>query len=353
MSIWLRAAGCGAVVMTVSVAPLAAQAFSADRLQVHGYLTQGFGGASDLPIYGLEKKGSGDFRVAALQFRYAVTPKDNVVFQFEHRRMGSSLINTLTDDVTFDWGFYQHRFGQLSVKAGKMPLPMGIFTGYRDVGTILPFYRAPFTYYPDSYETIDGALVGTRLDLGHGFTLAPEAYAGGLNFFGVFPTPVGPQPVKVRANGVYGGQAWLELPIKGLRLGGGYLTSSMVGLETHAPHVSIDGNFERFFVRGEFMGIGGSGTHLRFYYAQAGVHVTRRLGLNGQAEFSDNGIGIVGYKNTLRDVAGGATFAFTQGLVAKFEQHHATGFGFDQFAASAAGPRGQTWYSIASLAVSF
>lgn len=350
--------GAFALLTSCLATGLAAQSFSLDRLQVHGFLTQAVAASSDIPIYGMQDKASTDFRVAALLFRYAMSDKGSFVLQLEHRRVGTSALNAANSDVSFNWGYYQHRFGQTSIKLGRFPMPAGIFTGIRDVGTILPFYRAPFSYYPDSYEALDGAQVGTRLPLGGGFTLAPELYGGGVNVKGVsavptFVSPTGQVAYTVRANDLLGTQVWLETPVQGLRVGGGARTADIDGQQYPSLSFMADAVFERFFVRGEFSSTTSEDAdyHARAYYAQGGVHLTPKLSVNGQAEFQDTRTG-PDWGNTLSDYAGGVTYAFTSGLVAKLEQHRVTGYGFDQFIAPGA-DRGKSWYTIASLSASF
>lgn len=346
--------GAFALLASCLTTGLAAQGFSLDRLQVHGFLTQGMAASSDLPIYGMQDKASTDFRVAALLFRYAMSDKGSFVLQLEHRRVGTSALNQANSDVSFNWGYYQHRFGTAAVKLGRMPLPAGIFTGIRDVGTILPFYRAPFSYYPDSYEAFDGAHVSARFTLGGSFVLAPEVYGGGLNVKGVSAIPpTGQVAYSVRANDLVGTQVWLETPVQGLRFGAGARTADIDGAQYPSVMFMADGVFDRFFLRGE-LGITKSDDadyHQRVYYAQGGVHLTPKFSVNGQAEFQDSKTGSE-WDNLLSDYAGGLTYAFSSGLVARLEQHRVTGYGFDQFIAPTA-DRGKSWYTIASVSASF
>jgi hypothetical protein len=118
------------------------------KLFVHGYLTQAYARTNEHQLIGINDEGTTDYRMAALQFRYAITTNDNFVIQFSHERIGDSPVMQFKNDVELDWVFYEHRFNDAtSVKVGKVQIPMGIYNEIRDVGTILPFYRPIFSFY--------------------------------------------------------------------------------------------------------------------------------------------------------------------------------------------------------------
>ncbi|HEX7239619.1 MAG TPA: hypothetical protein VF263_05110, partial [Longimicrobiaceae bacterium] len=167
-SLVLSSALAGAAALCVS-GPLHAQGALAEKLQVHGYLTQGYAQSGELPILGISEGGTANYRTAALQFRYGITEKDNFVLQFSHRDMGTSLFTSDESSVMLDWAFYQRRFGNGSVRVGRGPIPLGIYNEVRDVGTILPFYRAPSNFYYEGFETLDGASANYDFALGGGW----------------------------------------------------------------------------------------------------------------------------------------------------------------------------------------
>src|SRR4051812_14746216 len=110
-----------AVVVTVHGTSAAAQS-AAERLTWHGYLTQGYGVSSPVPILGLNRDPSGDYRAAALQLRYAMSPADNFVVQAATRSMGTSPYSSSSSgSVSVDWAFYQHQFEHASVQVGRIP----------------------------------------------------------------------------------------------------------------------------------------------------------------------------------------------------------------------------------------
>lgn len=53
-------------------------------------------------------------------------------------------------DVKLDWAFYERKLGQdTSIRVGRIPQPMGLLNETRYVGTLLPFYRAPYNFYQE------------------------------------------------------------------------------------------------------------------------------------------------------------------------------------------------------------
>ena len=127
-------------VLPVLLTTLSAQS----KLNIHGYLTQAYAISDGNKIFGISPHGSADYRNLALQFRYDANPSNTIVFQFSHERLGSTPIMLLKEDVELDWGFFEHRFrNAISIKVGKIQIPLGIYNEIRDVGVLLPFYRLP------------------------------------------------------------------------------------------------------------------------------------------------------------------------------------------------------------------
>src|SRR5581483_31831 len=120
------------------------------KLAIHGFLSQAYGNASGGQIIGIPTDGTSDYRNAALQFRYTYTSKDAFVLQLSHTRFGLSALQNEIPDVQLNWVFYQKQlFDSTALKIGKFPVPLGIYNETLHVGTVLPFYRAPFMIYGD------------------------------------------------------------------------------------------------------------------------------------------------------------------------------------------------------------
>jgi len=352
-----------AAALGLAAAPAAAQDGPLDRLQIHGYLSQAYVGSTDLPVIGIGTEPTGSYRRAALQFRYAVSDNDNLVVQFRNRRLGESPLNAAESDVALDWAFYQHRAGRTSLKIGKVAFPRGIYNEIRDAGTILPFYRAPYNFYLEGFETIDGAVLSTRIPLG-GFSLEPSIYGGGLEYRSSRQTAEGPVLLRARGERTAGGQLWVNTPVQGVRIGGSAIHTRFDDAsfaQNPGEHNSLtlmgsfDASFTHGFVRAEIEHFSVGTFDYRAWYAQAGVRPTEKLSINVQADVANVTLATPGGPfsyDQARDYAVGVNYAFLPNLVGKLEGHRATGFWFDAPIAPT-GPAGETEYGIASIAVSF
>jgi hypothetical protein len=333
--------------------PVAAQG-ALDRLQVHGTLTQGFATSTELPIFGISTEGTAEYRSAALQFRYGMSENDAAVLQFRHRKLGNSLMTEHEGDVVVDWAFYQRRVGSGSVKVGRVPLPGGIFNETRNVGTLLPFFRASANYYVDGFEAMDG-VVGTY-ELGVGsWSVEPTLAFGQVGVTIPWMTPEGPIVAELEMNRFASAQLWLNTPVDGVRVGAtaqrwqpedGQKTPTLLS-------ASVDADRERYFVRGEYREIGVEGFRINSYYSQAGLRFGR-LGVSGQADFMDmqldTPMGELQFQ-AARDLAAGVSFAHTPGLVYKLEAHTAKGSNYDTYVDPFT--KASTHYFIGSVSVSF
>jgi hypothetical protein len=391
-----RLATGAAAVASFFIVPAAGAQSVRERVQVHGYLTQGFGASDSLQILGIGNKGSADYRAAALQLRVTATDDDAAVVQIANRRMGASRLNGLDDAVTLQWAYYQRRLGAgFAAKVGRAPMPKGIYNEVRKVGTVLPFYRAPYNFYTESYETVDGAILSHALPLGR-WSLESNVYAGVADFrqsgtttvykptfastpggpvmTGVTPVRDSAYLVKERTKQTAGAQLWLDTPVDGLRLGVGatrfklHAYQELSGRE--GPSTSstiqgaIDGSFTRFQLRGEWVQFRVNRFMYTSQYVQGGVKVTEKLSLVAQREQTDLAAAVrpvilgvpaektprttVDYRYGL-DHAVGAGYAFLPGVVLKAEAHRHVGRDYETRVA--AETRGH--YFITSLALSF
>jgi hypothetical protein len=345
----------GIPLLTLAARPLSAQTLE-PRLTMNGFLTQGVARSQEEPVLGIPTTSTTDYRTAALQVRYALEDKGMFVMQFSHRRVGQSLLNTFESSVEVDWVYYRHRFGPLQARAGRFPLPRGLFNEMRDVGTVIPLFRAPYFVYEDGTETVDGVGLSHILNFGE-WSLTTHAFAGGAEYRAVFQTPDGPFPFKERVEKSLGGQLWLDTPIPGLRSGFAVMGWENPGEPDYDKMwiVSLEGDFNRWMVRGERLRINGSDARVWAQYAQAGFKPVEKLMAVFQIESKDSellGSFAVPRYRAMTDAALGLNYAFSPNLMLKGEGHRARGYAFDRYV-DPAGPPTTTYYGILSVAVSF
>ncbi len=290
----------------------------ADHFQLHGFLSTAYvdfepdvrtqGDDVALGFVGDAEDGTFDYRAAAIQLRYDPSPKHTLVVQLDHGKFGDSPINDATDGVELDWLFYQYHFTDAtSIKVGRVPVPLGIFNEYRDVGTLLPFFRPSFNVYREGSfvsETADGFVFHHRFgEADSRWRVSVDLYYGEWDLLESGSSNNAPL-VETSVNQGYGVQFWLETPVDGLRLGLGaqtYDVDETSGFNDEEAnwdswYASIDGVFEKFVARAEFKALKfpvdnlnsplGEAEAPNFYY-QLGWLPIEKLGFYVQQEFGD------------------------------------------------------------------
>ena len=351
------------------------------KLAIHGYLTQGAAVSDSGTVVGISRQGTTNYRRAAILMRYASTPRDAFVLQVAHRRLGDSPIMNFEPDVKVDWAFYERRFGdQTSLRVGKAPIPFGVFNETRYTGTLLPFYRAPYSmYFEGAYtsETLDGLVLTHTVLPEAAFHLEASVYGGNYDLLEFSQAPTGTGAfafvlARARAQNALGGQLWLYTPIDGLRVGGGASRATTSGGLLRAPgeketsrnwHASVDGNFDRFTLRGEYRDVDYKNIGYVGYYGQAGARLFRGLSVNAQSEVGTatipqgavfNGVPYPRFEIPLiRDNSVGVNYAFRSDLIFKVEAHQTNGFNTEEGTNMYTAKPTRGRYAISSLSLSF
>jgi hypothetical protein len=338
------------------------------KLQVHGYLTQAYGKADTGAYLGVPKDGTTDYRIAALQVRYAMTGSDEFVLQLSHRRLGTSPMTVGEPDVAMDWVYYNRRFGDLSARIGRVPIPAGIYNEIRDVGVLLPLYRAPYNFYFEgafTSETVDGAVLRYDVAPASPWNAEVSAYGGTWKMTQRVDVGGAYEPLDVRVKNAFGGEAWVNTPFQDVRVGGGASRfdagDAYVGGVWKEWHASLDGSTQWATLRGEYRKITTDDIRWIGYYAYLGLHPYKGLTLHGQLDFGD-----LLYKDVPAGVPPmsldwdrtktvGVSYAFRPDVVAKGEYHFTKGYWaddpyLDPFSGDAPA---KVNYFLLSLSVSF
>ncbi len=360
--------------------PARAQEDLLSKLHVHGYITQGLGTSTDNQLHGIPvDKLTADYRALALQLRFAATEKDAIVVQVGNRSLAQSPLSE-GSEVKLKWAYYQRRLAGLDIRIGRTPYPKGIYNEIRDVGTLIPFFRAPYNTYTDGLETVDGAVVSRRFPLPGGFSAQVTALGGKSDYVQLSPN-VQLHTVYVsrtRFGPLYGGQAWLNLPLRGVRLGG---HGERVHLDNpritgvNEPHVAsdlagyVDATFDKLFLRAETQLWQPGQYDYHSAYAHAGVQPLPRLWLNGQWEAVKvtlhPGVAVPVPSDLAgefaRDLAAGVKYDLSPMISLKVEGHRARGHQFDSATdmivlsqnGLSIGPGLRTDYFLASISAAF
>lgn len=341
------------------------------RLNIHGYLTQGYAKSDGTPFYGIRDEGSTDFRYAALQFRYD-RGQDGFLVQVNHRRLGESPITDFESSVNLNWAFYQRssKDGSSAIKIGRIPVPRGIYNEQRSIGVILPMYRAPVIFYDEGAyfsETIDGAVANHTFNADGRWTVDANLYGGGWSLLQYDQSGDVYAIGRVRAENAIGTQLWLNTPVDGLRLGVSGQRYHWKSVDNDDPALdwdqdvwevqgSLDASFSRAMLRAE--------TELQKYetddyyasYVQLGAGLTRKLWVYGLAEYAverDQTFApdLPGDFDWHRAAGVALNYRLTPTFVLKAEHHWNKGIQVEQPADPLTPPKFQ--YTILSASASF
>lgn len=354
----LRALAAFCVVVTCTTSARSASAAElTEKLHIFGHLTQAYGESNRGSILGATEGGTTDLSMIAVQFRWELSETDTAVVQFSHERNSNDIFSPQQDEVEIDWAFYEKRFASdTTLKIGRLNVPLGIYNEIRDVGTLLPFFNLPISFYAgvlNSAETVDGISVGKHFGPRSEWNLEAEVYFGGwdtvqqrVDNSGEFRLT----NLEARAEDGVGLQLWLNTPVDEIRIGAGTLTWLLEGPVT-APgtkdrwdthHISLDVNLEKWMLRAEYrswrfdqdfgaflsLPVSLPGRAERDgYYVQAGAWITSRIGLFGQFEDTSlsNDLNLLADENDLhQDLAFSLNYRVRAYLLIKAEYHSAS-----------------------------
>lgn len=327
-----------------------------EKLQIFGHLTQAYGESDRGSVQGATASGTTDLRKVAVQFRWKVSERDTAVVQISHERRGNDFLFLEPDDVEIDWAFYEMRLlPETTFKIGRLNVPLGIYNEVRDVGTLLPFFNLPISFYAgvlNSAETVDGVSVGHTLFARSDWALETEIYYGGWDTVRQQVDPqqeFGVNSFEARAEDGLGLQLWLSTPIQGLRFGAGALTWLLDDpLTSHGRkdrwltcHVSLDATFEKWIFRAEhrrfefdqdfgaFLGLPTAlpgEARRKGTYAQLGYWFTPKVGVFAQYEETSlfDSLGLLPELEDLhRDRAASVNYRLRPDVVLRLEFHQA------------------------------
>jgi hypothetical protein len=328
------------------------------KVSMHGYVSQAYAVSEDHPIFGIPTDGTTDYRDLALQFRYDQNRKNAFVVQFRHERFGE---RTIDDDVELDWAFYQRNFSdRLSLKAGRIPLPLGIFNEAQGAATTSPFFRPPHEFYDRHYtsKTVEGVLTSASLGRAGGWSFDIDAY------FGQWVLDQWEHEERADAKNAWGGQVWVNTPVQGVRIGGGAYRCEVEptagyarNYDYFALHGSIDADFDRWRVATEvFTGNLSDYGRYRTWYGQVGFDVTEKLSVHARGTVARFEAPINGHDVRARisdDIGLSVNYALQPSLLFKVEGHTNEGLLRDDMPRNLYAEPSRTRYWIASVVASF
>ena len=324
------------------------------KLSIHGYVSQAYAVSDEHQILGIPTGGTADYRDLALQFRYDANRHNAAVVQLRHARFGDSPRER--DALEVDWAFLQHAFSdRFAVKAGRIPLPLGIFNEAGGPAGGSPFFRPPAELYERRYssKTLDGALASLSLGDPAGWSFDVDAYAGRWEVdYG--------QTQRADAKDAWGAQVWVNTPWTGVRAGAGAYRCEVyppAGGEAEylMVHASLEADLERWRLASEYIrGNLQTNGRYRAAYVQAGYAFTPRLSVHARGAVARIDTGGDGLDADLsKDVALSINFSAHQHVLLKLEGHTNGGRLAEDRPYEGYPPPSRTRYLIGSITLTY
>lgn len=214
------------LLLAVALWPSAAVADSGESgdvplLEPHGFVSQGAIKSTRYNYLVNSKRGSVDFTEVGLNFTNRPTDNLRLGFQLFARRLGT----TGNFSVKADWFYFDYHWRDwLSLRAGRVKLPFGLYNDISDVDAARVPVLLPQSLYPqqdrDFLLAQTGAELYGYLRLGLLGALDYRLYGGSIQVD--IPSQAGSplQITSVETPYVAGGRLLWETPVEGLRVGG-------------------------------------------------------------------------------------------------------------------------------------
>ena len=328
-----------------------------ERFSIHGYISQAYAVSDEHQILGIPTDGTTDYRDLALQFRYDQDRKNTYVLQLRQERLGDS--PRQRDDVELDWVFYQRNVSdRLTLKAGRIPLPLGIFNEAGGPATASPFFRPPHEFYDRRYtsKTLEGVLGTLTLGAPAGWSFDVDGY------FGQWKIDYGDGGEQSDARNAWGGQVWINTPLSGVRIGGGAYRCDVqppegTQVDYVMLHASVDADLDRWRLATEYLS-GNLDQRVRYraWYAQAGFQVTPRVSVHARGAIARIVTPINGHIATAtvsEDLGLAINYAIHPAILFKLEGHTNEGLLREDMPQDVYSSPSDTRYLIASIVASF
>ncbi len=207
--------------------------FPIEKIQMHGFFSQGFMKSSNNDVYEGSRDGSFDLREYGVNFSGNLTDELLLAAQI----MGYSLGGQGGDEIFLHYGLADYRVNDnFGIRAGRMRIPAGLYNETRDIDMVRKSVILPQNvyseYYRDYYSALDGGSIYGGFDLddlgylsyqaGIGKPITNESETGDFPYnFGAFGNGVveGLRNISYAETHSANFQLLYETPVDGLRVG--------------------------------------------------------------------------------------------------------------------------------------
>lgn len=330
---------------------------SEERVQIHGFATQGFlYSSANNYLSANTSDGSARWSDAAISFGSSLSDKLRIGVQLHFYQLGEFG----AQNVGIDWASGDYKVNdRIGFRAGKVKTVYGLFNDSQDVDSVHIWSLLPEPFYAPDNKSFNlshwgGDVYGT-LNLGSKLgKLSYTAFGGerSLDLNGGYVkqlTDAGIPFTTAPAGEVFGGDLRWRAPVKGLVLGASIASTNVQGTSTAGAiniNKSVSPDFYakyekgKFFVGGEYKRFPYSGTltygdfpvpqgyDQHSWYVMTSYHVLPKLSLGTYYTQSEDRSGDTSHVgNYFKDWTISSRYDFNQYFYAKAEGHFIDGRG--------------------------
>ncbi len=208
-----------------------------EKVQVHGFLTQGYLDSNDNNFLGNTEKGTFDFREVGLNVNAQITDK----FRLGGQALYCHFTESSNGNLRADWLVADYHFSDpFGVRLGKIKMAMGLYNMERDSDFLRPLIFLPQSIYDetrrDSWQAHWGGEVYGNLFLGPWGNVDYQLFGGQIEYDNDSLATLAASAIVDRYNAiyslglstdnlsrdnkyVYGGALFINPPLEGLRGG--------------------------------------------------------------------------------------------------------------------------------------
>jgi hypothetical protein len=307
------AALAGALLITGLLAAPSVHAQSDDRYSLRGFGGWAYGNTNNDNAFGYVASDLGDWNNYDFALNLAAQPMEKLSIRTQAFWGDDQRGQRVRLDYVFaEWA--ENR--AFKVRAGKTPVPFGIYTEVYDVGTVRPFYLLP-QFYEGPLGFIPKAYLGVGVtgatSLGENWELQYDGFGGEIHFepfntdfvSGAIDPGTGLPVIRTMQSQIVGremigGRVLLQSPAKGFDVGGtvfhlGDVRQSIEGGELRPYSVTDQATFlnaraqyqrGKFAARSEWFGILARDADVKSVYVEASYKFAKHWQVAGQYENS-------------------------------------------------------------------
>ncbi len=206
-----------------------------DKVQVHGFLSQGYLNTNDNNFLGDTEKGIFEFREIGLNINAQLTDK----FRLGGQALYCHFAESSNGNLRSDWLVAEYHFADpFGVRLGKIKMPMGLYNMERDSDFLRPLIFLPQSIYDetrrDSWQAHWGGEIYGNLPLGQWGDIDYQLFGGRIDYDDDSLATLAAAEIVSRYNAinsvdlttddltrdndyVYGAALFINPPIEGLR----------------------------------------------------------------------------------------------------------------------------------------